>query len=1040
MAKKGKKKTTSAPRAKTSSGRKSTPARKKGVSKKSPEKPTSNIDKAGLKNALEDSNSIQGKINQLAEAVVFTEPSDPKALADLHTQLEAVGQLLSESSKQNAAEAVKITLQLLEKVILEEAQDPDAVMEVIGQTVSILQSIILEGRGDEEVDFPPDLGLEVRKSEERILEETANEVEGVEQSRSFVLAASVDKAIFEEFVSRQGGVLEDLEALILELEKSYNEEKFRELRRIIHTLKGEAALLELLDVEKLCHLTEDLLDTQPSGQLTDLLLLVKDWLDRKFDFCSGSGSEPEAVDSILRQLDIALPKVEEELAAFEEEFKSIEEEGTDFSLLENDPQLLADFISESRDHLESADLHLLTLETEPEQAEALNAVFRAFHTIKGVAGFLSLEEIGMLSHEAENLLDRARKGELTLGGEAIDVTFEAVDMLKKLVGYLSQSLSSGEPLASERTLPKLLARISSIASGQVVIGPGETASKIDGKGKRVGELLVEAGVVGREDVEAALKKQESSPDKKRLGEILVSSSMSSKKRVDRALDHQREGIERGKLGEIMVKAGTALPEDVDSALDAQFNEPRKPKIGELLVQDGKASAKDVAMALRSQKGSALQQTFQVKETLKVDAERLDRLVDTIGEMVIAESMVSQSPEIKRFASNNLFRHIRQMDKITRELQELGTSLRMVPVRSTFQKMARLVRDLSKKAGKRIEFVAAGEDTELDKTVVDRIGDPLVHLVRNAVDHGIEDSPEDRLKAGKLAVGKIELRAFHKGGSIYIEIEDDGRGIDRDVILAKAKERGLVKEIDSLTDRDALNLVFEPGFSTAKKVTDVSGRGVGMDVVKRNIEALRGQTEIRSEKGKGSVFSMRLPLTLAIIDGMVVTVGEERFIIPTLSIVRSIRPQESDIKTVFDRGEMFLMQGQLIPLFRLSELFLVEGAKRDPAEALVVVVEDDGLLTGIMTDGLLGQLQIVIKSLGEAMKDTPGISGGAIMPDGQVGLILDVGGLVKLAHSDERSLQNMDLEILGRSDIESEATDLGRGEQEKPGAPGNQETD
>ncbi len=392
--------------------------------------------------------------------------------------------------------------------------------------------------------------------------------------------------------------------------------------------------------------------------------------------------------------------------------------------------------------------------------------------------------------------------------------------------------------------------------------------------------------------------------------------------------------------------------------------------------------------------------MQVREAVKVDAERLDRLVDTIGELVIAESMVSHSEELRDGLSNKLGQHLGQLDKITRELQEMATSLRMVPVRSTFQKMARLARDLAKRSGKRVEFVMSGEDTELDKTLVDRIGDPLVHMVRNAVDHGLEASLTERRKAGKPETGRVELRAFHRGGNIHIEIEDDGRGLDREAILAKGLERGLVREGDSLSDREVFNLIFQPGFSTAKTITDVSGRGVGMDVVKRDIEALRGQVEIQSRLSKGSVFSLRLPLTLAIIDGMVVRAGTERYIIPTLSIVRCIRPKPHDLSTVLKRGQMLSLHGRLIPVFRLADLFRIEDAPPSPAEGVVVVVEEDLRQVGLFADELLGQQQIVIKTLGQSMQGVASISGGAIMPDGRVGLILDIGGLVRLAGSGE----------------------------------------
>jgi len=661
--------------------------------------------------------------------------------------------------------------------------------------------------------------------------------------------------------------------------------------------------------------------------------------------------------------------------------------------------LLGGFASEAIEHLDNADVYLLTLETEPQNEEALNAVFRAFHTIKGSAGFLSLDEISTLSHEAENILDLARKGKLILTGSTMDVIFDAVDALKKLVDSLCNSLSTGETLPKDDSLPQLLDRIRDVAAGK---DEEKESFQIPATapGKKLGEILVESGKVTKEGVEKTLKKQEIIPAQKKIGEILAESNVVSSSKVDEALETLQKSHDGTKLGDVLVKKGAATREDIEAALEKQTKPPATPKLGEMLVRNNEVAAKDIVHALRSQKDTAGKQTVKVKEIVKVDADRLDQLVETIGELVIAESIVSQ------FAGNgngsNITQQISHLDKIARELQELGTSLRMVPIRSTFQKMARMVRDLARKAGKQVEFSMSGEDTELDKTVVDNIGDPLVHMIRNAVDHGIEASPEDRRKAGKPDTGHIELRAFHKGGNIYIEIEDDGRGLDREVILAKAREKGLIDDGDSMSDRDVFNMIFKPGFSTAKKITDVSGRGVGMDVVKRNIDALRGQVEINSKLGKGSVFTIRMPLTMAIIDGMVVRVGSERYIIPTLSIVRSVRPQKDDLTSVLNRGELISLQGELIPLFKLYKLFDIEGAEQDPSKAIVVIVEDDGRQTGLLVDELLGQQQIVIKSLDEVLRDTPGISGGAIMPDGQVGMILDISGLVKLVNTKDKN--------------------------------------
>lgn len=387
----------------------------------------------------------------------------------------------------------------------------------------------------------------------------------------------------------------------------------------------------------------------------------------------------------------------------------------------------------------------------------------------------------------------------------------------------------------------------------------------------------------------------------------------------------------------------------------------------------------------------------LKKSINVDAERLDKIIDMIGELVIAESMIIQAEEIRNINSQELTRHLNQMGKITRDLQETSLSLRMLPIKSTFQKMARIARDTARKSGKEIKFIMQGEDTELDKTVVDKIGDPLLHMVRNAIDHGIEETEEERNKVNKPTYGTVKLRAFHKGGSILIEIEDDGKGLDTKSILNKAIERNMIEEGDELTKHEIYNLIFEPGFSTASEITDLSGRGVGMNVVKSFIEALHGQVEITSEKGRGSIFTIKIPLTLAIIDGMVVRVHGERYIIPTLSIITSNPIDKTVVTSVFNQGEMVDIHGQLVPLFRLSSLFMTGSGENTSSQSLLVVVEEDGKQAAIVVDELLGKQQIVIKTLGESLKNIPGISGGAIMPDGRVGLIIDVAGLIRLAH-------------------------------------------
>lgn len=380
---------------------------------------------------------------------------------------------------------------------------------------------------------------------------------------------------------------------------------------------------------------------------------------------------------------------------------------------------------------------------------------------------------------------------------------------------------------------------------------------------------------------------------------------------------------------------------------------------------------------------------QIKESILVDTERLDKIINMIGELVIAESMVIQSREIRQIQSQELNRHLAQMDKITRELQETGLSLRMVPIRSTFQKMSRLIRDISKKSGKSIECVMSGEETELDKTLVDKIGEPLLHIIRNAADHGIEHAADQRINSGKPKNGTIWIRAFHKSGNIQIEIEDDGRGLNKASIMKKAKELGLAFSESRLSDHDIHNLIFEPGFSTSEEVTDLSGRGVGMSVVKTTIESLRGHVDVQTVEGKGTTFIIKIPLTLAIIDGMIVRTGNDRFIIPTHSIVSSNKIEPDNITTVVNQGDMILVLDHLIPLYNLSVLLHIRERGECGTSPLMVVVESGNRRIALGVDELIGKQQIVIKSLGESMKNIPGISGAAIMADGKVGLIIDV---------------------------------------------------
>jgi len=613
-----------------------------------------------------------------------------------------------------------------------------------------------------------------------------------------------------------------------------------------------------------------------------------------------------------------------------------------------DFELIGEFIEEGNDLIAQAEEALLKLETDPDDIDAVGMVFRAFHTIKGTSAFLELSIIADMGHHAESLLSRVRDCEIRYTGGYADLSLRALDMLKELIGNTQKALAGG-PLLKPAGYNELLKVLSAPEAAGITEESGDIPVP------RVGDLLVAQGKVTREDVESAV----TSP----------------------------------RVGDIMVAQGTATREQIDKVAGQGSVEP----IGVTMVRTQQASAKDVGQALRTQQRIKNPQNV-VDSSVRVSTSRLDRLIDMVGELVIAHSMVAQDDIVINGNDHDLIKKISHTTKIVRELQDMSMSLRMVPLKATFSKMTRLVRDVSRKTGKQVHLITEGEETEIDRNLVDVINDPLVHMIRNAVDHGIE-SPDVRREKGKDETGQVKLAAYHSAGNVVVEIQDDGKGLDRDVILKKAIQNEMISEGATLSDREIFNLVFEPGFSTAAEVTDVSGRGVGMDVVRKNIESLRGQVEIHSVKGVGSTFKMGLPLTLAIIDGMVVRVGEETYVIPTVSIIKSIKPEPSDISTVYGRGEMISVQGKLIPLVRLVDLYGLGGATVDDDNMIVVIVEDEHHKIGLVIHELIGRQQVVIKTLGETMRHIPGISGSAIMPNGRVGLILDVGSLMRFASQD-----------------------------------------
>jgi len=415
--------------------------------------------------------------------------------------------------------------------------------------------------------------------------------------------------------------------------------------------------------------------------------------------------------------------------------------------------------------------------------------------------------------------------------------------------------------------------------------------------------------------------------------------------------------------------------------------------------------------------------LQVKNFVKVDTARLDHLIDSIGEMVIYSAMLVRQCREQLEGDQVVMNTTHRVEKFARDLQDVGMSMRLVPIKGLFQKMSRLVWDTSKKLGKELDFRVEGEDTELDRNLIDKLADPLMHMVRNALDHGIE-SPEGRQAAGKPRAGHVKLAAYHSGGSIHIEISDDGKGLDPDKLITKAIEKGVISPNQRLSNEEAYQLIFAAGFSTAAVVTDISGRGVGMDVVRRNVEALRGRIKIRSEVNKGSTFIIELPLTLAIIDGIQVRVGTENFIIPSLSIIEFVRPSKGSVSSTLDRGETFMFRERYLPVFRLSSLYGIESSISDLTQGAMVIVEHGTEYIGLFVDAILGEYSTVIKNLGPLFADQKGTAGCAIMPDGDISLILDVRSLVELARAvylpPASAKRNSNPEPLVAADVETHA--------------------
>lgn len=753
------------------------------------------------------------------------------------------------------------------------------------------------------------------------------------------LSAKLSDIQLQEIPSFISGAFEKIaeaENALLSIEAAgASAEKLEALFRIFHTFKGESGLLGIANIGTLAQELEKILAEVRAGQFRFDTVAVSTILQTIDSFKAILHTLGKNIEAGL-QFDVASVVVN--LKVLHESHTSAPKEtsapqtsdatpaqaapGGSASFVSKIPRvnvaenkdMLHEFITEASEHLQKAEQALIVLEGSPDNADEINTLFRAFHTIKGIASFLALEDITSLSHTTETMLDLVRKGVLKINADIIDTALVAIDCMRKLLGLLKEQVENNGTLTSQYLdITQLMGQIDRII--QSCSQPQKAPIP------RLGEILLSKGVIDEIDLNRALDKQTGENAGQRLGEILVGMNSATPLQVERALQEQKQGT-------------------------------------------------------------------LAEQAVRISIQKLDNLIDMVGELVITGSQVIFHDTIRSSQDSALQKNLNQLNRIIRDVQDISMGMRLVTILPLFQKMLRLARDISKKSGKKIEVRFSGENTEVDKNIVDLVADPVMHMVRNSIDHGIEDQAT-RAARGKPAFGTVKLNAYHQSGNVVIEISDDGGGLNKEKILTKAREKGFLKQGESISEDKIFNFIFEPGFSTATAVTDISGRGVGMDVVKRNVEALRGKIDIVSQEGVGTTFSIKLPLTLAVIDGIILTVGPERFIVPLFSIVEFFKPKRSDITYIAGVPRLIMVHGRLLPLVQLDKFFRITSDHHDLDDATICIVDSNEGDVAFVVDKVLGQQQVVIKSLGDSLKKAKGLLGATIMGDGKVGLILDV---------------------------------------------------
>jgi two-component system chemotaxis sensor kinase CheA len=660
------------------------------------------------------------------------------------------------------------------------------------------------------------------------------------------------------------------------------------------------------------------------------------------------------------------------------------------------------FFQESREGLDAMESGLLSLDSAAD-SEKINTIFRAAHSIKGGSATFGFGAVAEFTHGVETLLDETRNGLRSITPEAVQVLLQACDCLREMIA------------ATEAEQPLDQARIASL-NGDItrILGEHPNAAPVGTSEAPVAPGLAAGAAAGSDaggwrivfEPVADLLRLRNEPTRmfaelERLGGFTARVDLSRLPPLD-ALDPEAcylswdimisGQVSRAQLDEVFdwVDSGCRLEFTPTAGSQAVVPEARERPVSQ--PPGVAAPAPEATPAASSNK--AVPQADA--GSIRVATEKLDNIINLVGELLITQSMLCRFADgVDPNELDRLRQGLSQLARNTRELQESVMQIRMLPISFAFNRFPRIVHDLSRKLGKKVELSLTGEGTELDKTVLEKISDPLVHLVRNALDHGLE-TPEQRVAAGKQETGRIELRAFHEGGNIIIEVRDDGAGLNTTRILQKARERGLVPPDQDLTEEQIDNLIFMPGFSTAEQLSDVSGRGVGMDVVRRNINDLGGHVQISSKAGLGSTVRIRLPLTLAILDGQLVRVGGEIYVISLLAILETIQVTRDRLNTLVGRTEVFRLRDEYLPVVKLCDQFGIEPDSRSAEHGLLVVVEADGKRVGVLVDDLLAQQQVVIKSLEANFMSVSGVAGATILGDGQVALIIDVPGLIRSA--------------------------------------------